>query len=145
MTEQKTNKIYRILNILQIIFIIISALCIIAACIHIYITGGDEPYSREVVAKHYTYICIPIYITLFLVFAGLIFRIIFPTAKKEKEFYGKPVKTIQYDNNPRLVLIVRCATLLIASVFIVYGFASGGAVAVLTKAVNICTECIGLG
>lgn len=41
--------------------------------------------------------------------------------------------------------LLRYALLLIGIVILVYGFVSGGTVDVLTKAINICTECIGLG
>ena len=40
---------------------------------------------------------------------------------------------------------VRWALLCIALALIVYGFFAGGTADVLTKAVNICTECVGLG
>lgn len=145
MTDNRINKISKILNLLQIIFIILSGLAIIAFCLYIYFTGGDEPYSREIIGKYFNYISIPIYITLALILTGFIFRIIYPNNKKEKEFYGKPVKSNQYNNNMRIVNIVRLCIFALATVFIVYGAISGGTVAVLTKAVNICTECIGLG
>ena len=41
--------------------------------------------------------------------------------------------------------IIKYVILAIALVFIVYGLFAGGTMDVLTKAVNICTECIGLG
>ncbi len=41
--------------------------------------------------------------------------------------------------------IVRYGVLILAVAMIVYGYCSGGTAAVLTKAVNICTECVGLG
>ena len=41
--------------------------------------------------------------------------------------------------------ITRIALLVIGLVVLVYGFVSGGTIDVLTKAINICTECIGLG
>ena len=40
---------------------------------------------------------------------------------------------------------VRCALLLAAIALAVFGFVTGGTADVLTKAINICTECIGLG
>lgn len=40
---------------------------------------------------------------------------------------------------------VRCALLAVGLFLLIYGFATGGIADVLTKAVNICTECIGLG
>ncbi len=41
--------------------------------------------------------------------------------------------------------IIRISLLFVAIVALVYGFFAGGTADVLTKAVNICTECIGLG
>ena len=40
---------------------------------------------------------------------------------------------------------LRSALVLIGIVILVYGFLAGGTADVLTKAVNICTECVGLG
>ncbi len=49
--------------------------------------------------------------------------------------------------NKYVLLGVRCALFVLAAVFIVLGAlpANGGAHSVLIKAINICTECIGLG
>lgn len=41
--------------------------------------------------------------------------------------------------------IVRYTLLIVGIAVMVYGFVSGGTIDVLTKAINICTECIGLG
>lgn len=40
---------------------------------------------------------------------------------------------------------IRTLLLVVAIVILVYGFCTGGTADVLTKAVNICTECVGLG
>lgn len=45
----------------------------------------------------------------------------------------------------RVLLAVRLSVLAIALVFIVAGIINGGMADVLSKAINICTECIGLG
>ncbi|MGM9602204.1 MAG: CD1871A family CXXC motif-containing protein [Faecousia sp.] len=41
--------------------------------------------------------------------------------------------------------LLRGAVFLAAAVLLIYGFFAGGAADVLTKAINICTECVGLG
>ena len=46
---------------------------------------------------------------------------------------------------PRLILGVRIVILVLAVFFIIEGISNGGASDVLIKAINICTECIGLG
>ncbi len=43
------------------------------------------------------------------------------------------------------VQIARCILLCVALACLIYGFMAGGTADVLTKAVNICTECVGLG
>ena len=45
----------------------------------------------------------------------------------------------------KLVWCIRGAVLLVALAFIVLGICNGGMADVLSKAINICTECIGLG
>lgn len=48
-------------------------------------------------------------------------------------------------SNSHSMLAVRCALLGIGIVILLYGFFAGGTNDVLTKAINICTECVGLG
>ena len=56
--------------------------------------------------------------------------------KHQNEFSSKEKKSKSLS---RSVLIT------VAVIFIVYGFITGGTIDVLAKAINICTECIGLG
>ncbi len=52
---------------------------------------------------------------------------------------------IQETDSEKKQNISRSVIVTVAIVFIVYGLISGGTVDVLAKAINICTECIGLG
>ena len=45
----------------------------------------------------------------------------------------------------KAVSVVRWVLLFVAVVILVYGYFAGGTADVLTKAINICTECVGLG
>lgn len=72
--------------------------------------------------------------------------------KKEIEFMKKvPTKenTEEIEDNAskseKAVNIVRFALLFVGIGFLLYGYFAGGTADVLTKAINICTECIGLG
>lgn len=144
MSDTTRKKLHDFYNVVQIVFIIISAVCIIAACLHLFFTGGEKPYSRQTVAEHFKYICIPVYITIVLIAGGFILNLIFPQEKK-KGLAGKPTKFKTVEKNAKVINIVRICVFTVAVAFILYGFLSGGALAVLTKAINICTECIGLG
>lgn len=58
---------------------------------------------------------------------------------------GTPVVTTQASSCNQGIRIVRWSILCVAVILIIAGFALGGWQDVLTKAVNICTECVGLG
>ena len=60
-----------------------------------------------------------------------------PAGEKQPEAEPKAQR------NP--LAVVRCVLLCLALVLLVYGFFAGGTADVLTKAINICTECVGLG
>lgn len=49
------------------------------------------------------------------------------------------------DRSDKLIRTVRCALLIVGIGLIILGIATGGMADVLAKAINICTECIGLG
>ncbi len=49
------------------------------------------------------------------------------------------------DSNSKAIMLTKIAIIVIAICLVVYGFIIGGTADVLTKAINICTECIGLG
>lgn len=62
------------------------------------------------------------------------------TAPKESRIV--PLKP---GNSNRRGFYLRTALLVVGIVILIYGFFAGGTADVLTKAVNICTECVGLG
>lgn len=72
--------------------------------------------------------------------------------KNEIELMKKvPAKKIDEDEKSeaskteKAVAVVRFTLPFIGAGFLLYGYFAGGTVDVLTKAINICTECIGLG
>jgi MFS family permease len=52
-------------------------LCFIIAALHIYLTGGEAPYSPETVAEHFKLIRVPVYLTLLSVAASGIVSLIY--------------------------------------------------------------------
>lgn len=68
-------------------------------------------------------------------------------AEKQIALYKQcpPLPQPKVHDRPVWIRIVRYAVLVLAVAAMVYGLATGGWQDVLTKAVNICTECVGLG
>ena len=57
----------------------------------------------------------------------------------------KPISFNVNKNEKKIINIARISILVIAVIFIITGIYNGGAEDVFNKAINICTECIGLG
>lgn len=57
----------------------------------------------------------------------------------------KPEKAAPKASNARKILIARCVFLVLGIGILLFGYFTGGMADVLTKAINICTECVGLG
>ena len=58
---------------------------------------------------------------------------------------GETVPQKSADDHSKLLVIARWALVCVAVAILIYGFCTGGTADVLTKAKNICTECVGLG
>ena len=60
--------------------------------------------------------------------------------------HKKPVRIVHPKGpSQRTIIITRSIVLVVSITFIIIGIINGGAYDVLAKAIQICTECIGLG
>lgn len=92
MTKEKTQHIHRLFGILLSIVIVIAGICLIVACVDIY-RSGDQPFSREAVAKAFKPIAIPVYLCLILTIIGFIWELISPISFKKAKS-DKPYRLI---------------------------------------------------
>lgn len=82
---------------------------------------------------------------------NIIWEVISPTDEKKKPIQNKKVITPSKEEEDAFLSAekkyrpYRNAIIIAAVIFIVAGLINGGTIAVLAKAINICTECIGLG
>ena len=140
------------LLILQTVLCIVTAIVLSVSALVIYVNGSalkaSDPlspiYTREKVVRA----LIPVVI---LIGIGLILMIISFAKGIRDENAQRPAKNVKISRKPaskktnKAVNILRIVILLLAVIFIVLGANNGSANDVFGKAVNICTECIGLG
>ncbi|MBE6942316.1 MAG: hypothetical protein E7455_08555 [Ruminococcaceae bacterium] len=81
--NDKAIKLFRLIyGIAVSIMLGVSAVLLIAACLQIYQSGGEQIYTPEKVAAAFAPISMPIYITLALVAGSFLLTWLLPTEKK---------------------------------------------------------------
>ena len=139
----KNNRIFLIIQ--SILCLLLAALLIIAV-IGIYRSGSaaraENPlawiFTREIVAERFRPIAPLFFAAVVLTAVGLILGV-----KDENGL--KPVKSGKVENRAPVGKTLRTVLLIAAVVLIVAGVFNGSARDVFSKAVKICTECVGLG
>lgn len=81
MTSNTIKHIRRIYAIAVTATTILAGLCLMAACLGIYLSG-DEPYSPDAVAAAFSPIAIPVYLCLAVVILGFVLELFLPKEKK---------------------------------------------------------------
>jgi len=79
MNKDTIKRIHQIYNAVLSIIIVIAGICLMNACLGIYLSG-DQPYSRESVAAAFSPIAFPVYLCIIMVVLGFVFELISPTA-----------------------------------------------------------------
>lgn len=79
MTKKRIHLIY---SIALSVMLAVAGVCLIAACVGIYLSS-DQPFSREAVAAAFSGIAVPVYLCLALVIGGFILDGFFPAEKKK--------------------------------------------------------------
>lgn len=152
MNNESMVRIHRIYNIVFSIVLVIAGICLIAGCLSIYFSG-DQPFSRETVAATFSGIALPVYLAIAMTVINILWGILSPIDAKKKPMQKKANRKavssegeeIDFDAPEKKQRPYRNAILIAAIILIVAGLLNEGTVAVLAKAINICTECIGLG
>ncbi|MBQ9699582.1 MAG: hypothetical protein IJV71_03075 [Lachnospiraceae bacterium] len=147
--EQKNRKIHSIIRTVII--------CISSAIFLIYATNGANFHQTMITEsmEKAMWILLP---CVAISFAYALFTVIYnekSIARELELLKAVPAKaSIDLSHNDstankytsdKTILIVRIVLLVVGVGILIYGFATGGTMDVLTKAINICTECIGLG
>lgn len=256
MKKDTAKRIRLIYGIVLTLSAVAAGICLMAACIGIYRSGGEQIYTAQKVAQAFSGIAVPVYLCLVLVVLGFVLDLFLPagsTKKKAEKNYSAilarllekrdvencdpalreeilylrkirrqekilslvilaagSIGFLVYGTNPanfhqteinasmaKAVILLFCylavpfgfslgvayrkkhslqkeielvkqipageyrpaaptkscckanavrwVVLVLAAALLVYGFIAGGTADVLTKAINICTECVGLG
>lgn len=143
MSEKNAGIIQKCVNIATAVFTVVSGACLIWACLNVY-RGGDGAYTRAAVAAALQKVTVPVCIWLVLVAAGWLCHLLLP-GDGAKRAVGKKGAMRKGKYNRRAVLAVRISLAVIGLGLLITGAVTGGMADVLAKAINICTECVGLG
>lgn len=129
--------------------LVTALLCL--GCINIYLAGQSSEnlvdgvylspvFTREIVGEQLLRFA-PVFVIYGLIVSACFVVQAISRTKTEPHHAPHPVR---YTDTPRQGTI-RLVLAVLALLFIILGVMNGGARDVLVKAINICTECIGLG
>lgn len=82
MSSKTCKRIHLILSIALSILLAIAGICLIVACIGIYLSG-DKPFSPEAVAAAFSGIAVPVYLCLALIIVGFVLDGFLPVSRKK--------------------------------------------------------------
>lgn len=82
MKTEHLTRIRRIYSVVLSILLILAGICFISACLRIYYSGAEQPYTPETVAAAFATIAIPVYVCLVALGVSVVFHIFFPVERK---------------------------------------------------------------
>ena len=142
------DKQNRIIKILKIIALAVALSASVYAIIYLATPSNftKENVNGEIVALVAN--VFPFYALVFVLFIGISY---FEKQSRIKQLpylksITKSIKTKkENEENISLILIARISVAVVAIAFVIWGICNEGMREVFEKAINICTECIGLG
>ncbi len=82
MSNEKTRLIRLSYGIAVSVMTVVSGLLLMAACLTVYRSGGEQIYTPEKVANAFSPIALPVYITLALIAGSFLLELLLPVEKK---------------------------------------------------------------
>ena len=145
MSKENAKKIHLIYGCILSALIVALGIALIVSGLQIYFSDPDgSPYSRQTIANQLKPYSILICVTAAAIVGGFVLNIILPSQRKKPKTHRGAHANVRQPDAKKL-FVIRAVLLVVAALFIVIGIVNGSARDVLTKAIKICTECIGLG
>ena len=120
---------------------VISGLGLICACLYLCI-AADQTFTRESVISSLHALAPLLSVTACTIIGGFALEFLFPVPA-DKEYAGCASVSAAPAGKARTML--RLLIIIVATVLLLAGVFCGGSADVLTKAINICSECIRIG
>ncbi len=153
------TKIAKLIRLVSGLACIVFLLLLALGCLDIYIDGNSPEnldaggvhiapvFSVEAIAERAAVLTPILALCLLIVIAAAIaLRILEKRGAASEKISPEGCRNMKEKlPRPKALRAVRAGILALGCVFIVLGVMNGGARDVLIKAINICTECIGLG
>lgn len=145
--EEKKRKIAKIINLCVLVICAIMGLCYLLNIKHFESTGNVINQAANMALYLLPWVIIAfVSFLLTTLYEEKSAKITIELVKLVIKADGRKISNYIENKNKKLAInIARGVIIAIAVIFIIVGINNGGAKDVLHKAINICTECIGLG
>ena len=149
--SEKQSALRRLRNRRLVLQLILLAVCILSAGVFLFFALTNSVFYPEAAdATAYVVSLMPVFapcVTVALGYGVLTAYLARRNVEKQLTLYKQcpPLPQNKQPEKKTGIQIVRYAIVALALAAVIWGLATGGWQDVLTKAVNICTECVGLG
>lgn len=135
------KRINKVLQTVTAAFTAALVLYLALMCVYIFVTSDKDAqiFTADVAAK-----CLAPLVFAVPIYVVVVLFTVFTDRKMKKALSADPCMGAS-DKPIKIASQLRISLLCIAFVLVITGIFNGGARDVFVKAVNICTECIGLG
>lgn len=149
--EEKKSALHRLHNSRRVLQIVCFVLCFLSGGVFIFFALVNSTfYPEPAQATDYVISLMPVFAPCVTVALGCGVLTAYLSRRNKEKVVAilkqcPPLTQKAAPKKDRFAPVFRYVVLGLAVVIMVYGLATGGWQDVLTKAVNICTECVGLG
>ena len=150
---KQTSPLQRVCSVLQWFLALAAAALAALTVFHTVLlyreglTSGRQMYTPEAITAHASALKWPLLCFAVLLVLTAVLRLLLPRAERPVSLTAQVRQALSHwkQQTEAPAQRIRIALLAAAVLLIVLGILNGGMYDVLVKAINICTECIGLG
>jgi len=95
MSNESSRRVRLVFGIILSIALIVAGVCLMTACLGIYLTGGDQIFTPERVGEAFRVIAVPVYLCLALILVAFILDLFLPFQKKRLKAEKNPAATLE--------------------------------------------------
>lgn len=95
MSNESSRRVRLVFGIILTVALIVAGVCLMTACLGIYLSGGEQIFTPQGVAQAFSVIAVPVYLCVALILIGFILDLFLPLGKNKLKAEKNPAATLE--------------------------------------------------